>query len=427
MHNGGVRASSLKALPWLGAALTVATLAWWELGGPARSQRLDREDGWAEGRAGAWARAAPRWSGAKDLGSLGYAGASEPAPQATGAVTFTPSALAPGHLLYTSGAGPLAVLIDRDGREVHRWERSWSTLDRVEPQDGPAQDTFRRALLLPDGDLVVVYGGRGLARLAPDGTPRWARSERAHHAVVLGPGGDLWVLLREARRHALLGHAEEVVDDLVARYDAKTGEPLETHSLVEALLASPAASEAMARSTRRGDFLHTNALQVLDQDLARALPGARAGQVLLTIRELDAICLLDPATGRVPWLQQGLGLGLHEAAITEGGTLLLFDNLGGPRGSAVRELTLPALEERWSWDGTPERPLRTRFCGAAHRLANGNTLVVESMRGRVLEVGGSGEVLWEFTEPRRAGAEGELVPAVFDCVLVPELPDLLRD
>ena len=49
------------------------------------------------------------------------------------------------------------------------------------------------------------------------------------------------------------------------------------------------------------------------------------------------------------------------------------------------------------------------------------------MRGRVLELAADGAVLWEFTEPRRAGAEGELVPAVFDCVLVPELPDLLRD
>lgn len=424
----------MKALPWLGAALTVATLAWWELGGAAGSREPDAQDGWAEGRAGAWARAAPRWDAASDLGSLGYAGASEPAPSsgdpgrdAGAAVTFAPDALAPGHLLYTSGAGPLALLIDREGREVHRWERSWSSLDGVEPQDGPAQDTFRRALLLPDGDLVVVYGGRGLARLAPDGTPRWARSERAHHAVVLGTGGDLWVLLREARRHALLGHGDEVVDDLVARYDAGTGELLETHSLIEALVASPAASEALARSPRRGDFLHTNALQVLDADEARALPGARAGQVLLTIRELDAVCVLDPATGLVPWFREGLGLGLHEATITPTGTLLLFDNLGGPRGSAVRELSLPGLEERWTWDGTPSRPLRTRFCGAAHRLPNGNTLVVESMRGRVLELDAGGEVLWEFNEPRRAGADGELVPAVFDCVLVPELPAGLRD
>ena len=311
MHNGSVRASSLKALPWLGAALTVATLAWWELGVPAGSLRLDARDGWAEGRTGAWAQVAPRWSGADDLGGLGYAGASEPAPEAAGAITFAPGALAPGHLLYTSGSGPLALLIDREGREVHRWERSWSALEGVEPQDGPAQDTFRRALLLAEGDLVVVYGGRGLARLAPDGTPRWVRSERAHHAVVLGPGGDLWVLLREARRNALLGHGEEVVDDLVARYDARTGEPLESHSLVDALVAPPAASEALARSTRRGDFLHTNALQLLDEAQARALPGARTGQVLLTIRELDAVCLLDPATGRVPWLEEGLGLGLH--------------------------------------------------------------------------------------------------------------------
>ena len=423
-HNGRVRRALAPALPWLAAALTVATLGWWELAGPRRIPAPAR-DAWSTLLPGAWAPALPEGS-APDLGAIGYAGATEPAATATGVVRHVPDATAGGFLLHTTGAGPRALLLDREGEVVHAWERPWASLPGVEPQDGPAQDTFRRALLLPDGDLVVVYGGRGLARLAPDGTPRWARSERAHHAVVLGPDGALWTLLRMTRRAAALGHREEVVDDLVARYDAGTGELLETVSILDALLASPAASEALASSNRRGDLLHTNALQVLDATRAAALPGARAGHVLLTIRELDAVCLLDPSTGRVPWLEQGLGLGLHEATVTEAGTLLLFDNLGGSRGSRVRELGLPGLEPVWEFHGTAERPLLTRFCGSAHRLPAGTTLVVESMRGRVLEVDGRGAVLWEYVEPRRGGPDGSLVPAIFDCALVPELPPVLQ-
>lgn len=419
-----MRRTLAPALPWLAAALTVATLGWWEVAGPTRLPAPAR-DAWSNALPGAWAPALLE-DPAPDLGAIGYAGATEPAATSTGVVHHVPGATAGGFLLHTTGAGPRALLLDREGEVVHAWERPWASLVGVEPQDGPAQDTFRRALLLADGDLVVVYGGRGLARLAPDGTPRWARSERAHHAVVLGPDGALWTLLRVTRRVASLGHGEEVVDDLVARFDAGSGELLETVSVLDALLASPAASEALARSSRRGDLLHTNALQVLGPARAASLPGARAGHVLLTIRELDAVCLLDPSTGRVPWLREGLGLGLHEAAITESGTLLLFDNLGGTRGSQVRELRLPDLEPVWEFDGTPERPLLTRFCGAAHRLPGDTTLVVESMRGRVLEVDARGAILWEYVEPRRGGPEGTLVPAIFDCALVPELPPALQ-
>lgn len=410
--------------PWLAVLATASLLAWWQWFAlpPAAPPETD---GWAESMPGAWAPRRIQAPG-QGLGAIGYAGAIELAQATAGVVRGAESHLSPPFMLYTSGAGPLAHLIDRSGALLHTWERSWSALQGVEEQDGLAQDTFRRAVLLEDGGLVVVYGGRGLARLAVDGSPLWARSERAHHDVRLDGDSGVWTLLREERVVPGLGHNEPVVDDLVAHYDLETGAPIKRWSVLDALLQSPLAADVLARSGRRGDFLHTNTLELLSAEQAAHIPGVREGMVLLTVRELDVVCVLDLQRGVIPWLQHGLGLGPHEARVTSRGTLLLFDNLGGQGGSVVREFALPSLELAWSYSGEPEAPLRSRFCGAAHALQDGRVLVVESMRGRVLEVDRKGQVLWEYIEPKRAGERGDLVPAIFDCSPITELPEALR-
>ena len=44
------------------------------------------------------------------------------------------------------------------------------------------------------------------------------------------------------------------------------------------------------------------------------------------------------------------------------------------------------------------------------RLANGNTLIVESMAGRVLEVA---PIVWEFVNPVRGGEGDRRIPIIF--------------
>jgi len=74
--------------------------------------------------------------------------------------------------------------------------------------------------------------------------------------------------------------------------------------------------------------------------------------------------------------------------------------------------------------GSPERPLFSKCCGTATRLPNGNTLVVETERGRAFEITRAGEipsevaseVVWEFVSPDRAG---EKVANLFDLVRIP--------
>ena len=73
----------------------------------------------------------------------------------------------------------------------------------------------------------------------------------------------------------------------------------------------------------------------------------------------------------------------------------------------------------WSYEGTSREPFFTAFCGTAERLANGNTLIVESDNGRAFEVTMGGEIVWEFHNPHRAGEEGEFIATLFDLVRLP--------
>jgi hypothetical protein len=45
-------------------------------------------------------------------------------------------------------------------------------------------------------------------------------------------------------------------------------------------------------------------------------------------------------------------------------------------------------------------------------LANGNVLITESDRGRILEVNPRKQIVWEYVHPVRGGDSDELIPVV---------------
>jgi hypothetical protein len=70
----------------------------------------------------------------------------------------------------------------------------------------------------------------------------------------------------------------------------------------------------------------------------------------------------------------------------------------------------------WEYRGTAERPLYSWCCGTAHRLDGGDTLIVETQRGRALQVTPAGDVVWEFVVPHRTGEAGDRIAQLFDLV-----------
>jgi hypothetical protein len=80
--------------------------------------------------------------------------------------------------------------------------------------------------------------------------------------------------------------------------------------------------------------------------------------------------------------------------------VLIFDN-GMLRGwSRVVEVDPETDRIVWEYPGEKGAPFYTRGRGGSQRLPNGNTLIAESNEGRAFEVTRSGEIVWEFRNPR---------------------------
>jgi hypothetical protein len=139
------------------------------------------------------------------------------------------------------------------------------------------------------------------------------------------------------------------------------------------------------------DLFHANSVQWL--------PPA---SVLVCIRHQDLVALVSWGTGQVTWAwgQDALS-GPHDATMLPNGRVLVFDNGLGRGWSRVIEVEPSTNEIGWEYRGTPPTAFYTATRGAAQRLANGNTLIVESDKGRAFEVNAAGETVWEYLNPLR--------------------------
>ena len=122
--------------------------------------------------------------------------------------------------------------------------------------------------------------------------------------------------------------------------------------------------------------------------------------VLVCSRHQDTVAILDWRTKELVWAWgQGVLSGPHDASWLANGHLLVFDN-GLERGwSRVVEVDPATGEIVWQYRDEQPEGFFTLSRGSAQRLANGDTLIAESDRGRAFEVTPDGEIVWEYFSP----------------------------
>jgi outer membrane protein assembly factor BamB len=144
------------------------------------------------------------------------------------------------------------------------------------------------------------------------------------------------------------------------------------------------------------DLFHTNTVEIVEKDTKIA----DKGNILICLRNLDLIAIVDPLEERVVWSWgQGLLDRPHQPTILENGNILIFDNGMGRDHSRVIEYDPDQGKIVWEYLADPPEDFHSRTRGANQRLPNGNTLITESSKGRVFEVTGDGEIVWEFFNP----------------------------
>ncbi len=312
-----------------------------------------------------------------------------------------------GFNLCASLVAPRAFLLDMNGNVVHEWNKD---LDPGYPWE------FVR--LCRNGDLLVSVQDRKLARLDWSSRIKWVRKLRCHHDITEAPNGDILVLQRSYRFTAVHDLPTPVRDDDVVVLSAD-GNVKAEFSIGQLLRDAVPFSHALhiwswqlthirtsiqlrmrsAFMFDKGfmDLLHTNTVTVVDRNYNDVL---REGNVIVCSPMIDVVAVIDPYQGRVLW-QWGAGEleGPHNPRVLENGHITIFDN-GVRRGySRVVEVDPMTNKIVWSYEDEQRERFYSPVCGGAQRLPNGNTMITDTVGGRVFEVTQDGELVWEFYTP----------------------------
>jgi hypothetical protein len=324
-----------------------------------------------------------------------------------------------GFTLYTTDLGSQAMLINMRGQVVHSWttrfSEIWPDAPHVRHPLGDDEVNLWGFHLYPNGDLLVVLQGHGdtpygygLVKLDKDSRVLWKYSAHVHHDVDVAEDGTIYALTQEIV-HEMPKGLESIptpclVDYLVLLSGA--GKELGKIPILEAFQNSPyslllsALEKPGARHSLQpdadwnGDILHTNAVQVVSRERAARFPMFKPGQALISVRELDTIGVLDIESRAMVWAVRGPWRHQHDPQFLDNGRLLIFDNLGSPQGSRALEFDPRTRAFPWSYTCESTAAFVTEARGMSQRLANGNTLIVDSDHGDLIEVTPGKELVW---------------------------------
>ncbi len=336
-----------------------------------------------------------------------------------GVTIHDPERAYPGLNLYSPRESHRAFLLDMEGEVLHRWDVAIGK-----------NDTWQLVEPLVDGDLLVINANQRMMRIDRDSRVRWQLERRVHHDVTVAASGEMFVVAREERQIARSGRVMPILDDIVLRLSSD-GEVIDQLSifdlfreqvadyqwiLLEQWLQSDGGIAEMKESMEQtgvrlkngspADLFHTNSIEIMAREIAGI---SRAGALLISIRELSLVAIIDFDQRRVEWAWgPGLIRRQHHPSLLDNGNILIYDNLGGDAGlSRIVEVDPATQEIVWQYNGDPPESFFSALRGGSERLANGNTLITESDRGRVFEITPEGEVVWEFYNPvmRSGGKE----------------------
>ena len=333
-----------------------------------------------------------------------------------------------GYTLYSAADAGRAILVDESGEEVHAWDIPFSKVCPDASILNWVSDRsilMRRTELFPDGDLIALYdtpaftpSGCGIVRVNHEGEVIWSWDGHAHHDFALDSDGNTWVLTNGIRRTA---HDEWLqidtpfIEEFVTQLD-DSGKLVKNLSLFDLIGKSPFYYPQISFGDQRGDVLHSNTVNVVNESFASHHASVSAGDLMVCLRNLNLVIVINPNDEKIVWSATGPWNRPHDPDPLDNGNVLIFDNCyisGTVQGSRVVEVDTANSAVAWAFAGEGKQRLYSEIRSSQELLSNGNVLITESNFGRILEVTRSGNVAWEFVHPVRAQGDGlEIIPVV---------------
>lgn len=316
-----------------------------------------------------------------------------------------------GYVLYPIDGLAQVLLLDMSGKIRHIWN--------VDAQ---------RARLLPNGHLLVIHGSKWGASVEPwktlkfevreydwDGNTVWKYKApgRVHHDVAVLPNGNIMfpyrTVLSEEKQSTLSDpkrrNAPSIRTDRII--EVTRDKKIVWEWVAEDHLDVNSCGKPSCDEENPADWSHINTVSIIPENHWYESGDKRfkPGNVLTLFRNWWTAMIVDKDTGEVVWSYTGDykgGLsGGHESNMIEkglpgAGNILLFDNgrVLHKGSSYILEINPQNKKLEFVYDNG--RNFFSNSAGSASRLADGNTLISEDLKGRVFEITPQKEIVWEY-------------------------------
>ncbi len=318
----------------------------------------------------------------------------------------------PGYALLTGYDDALRRPVVRllrlgDGAVVHQYRpdiaainarsRFASPLIDLGRDRGVDRNLMMHPLLMPDGGLVI-HDSSPLARVDACGRLRWMIDGIFHHSVERAADGSLYAVYRYPT--SPMRGAGPGFDDEAIAHVAPDGRLLGLDRIAD-ILDRNALGGLWRSHPYVDDPFHLNEVRPV---LASGRFWRR-GDLLLSLRNLSLVMLYRPATGRVLWSKVGPWSMQHDVAIVDDHRISLFDNhwrFAAPEGEVDGVNRVPVFDFATGRISYPfAAALRgyaidTRAQGRQQIMPNGDLLIEETERGRLLRIAPDGTLRWQY-------------------------------
>lgn len=323
-------------------------------------------------------------------------------------------------------------LIRRNGTIIARWPVHFSEIfPNASHLKGPPKTDWNidihGALALPDGSVVFNFEYGGLVKLNRCGKVVWTLARTTHHSLELDESGGFWV---PGKRY----HSEEsdppfppfktpFWENTILKV-SESGKVLMEISVpkllydngLEALLTATGhtfhKNSNWAELRISNEIVHLNKIDILSSSIADDFPMFEAGDLAISMKYQNLVCVLDPDTGKIKWWKTGPWLRQHDPNFKPGGTITVFNNnmyrtefgvnsgdrisISTPLISNILEIDPISNEYRILYGCKKGQEMSSIIRGKHKNTPNGGLLITEFEGGRVFETDAAGRIIWEY-------------------------------
>ncbi len=336
-----------------------------------------------------------------------------------GLTFYEPTRTFDGYNLFCPIGSNEALLMDMEGRYVHRWHLPYSP--------------GNHGILLPDGHYLYTgkfktseelgygwtaeFAGLGgiIMELDWEGNPVWqAEAPLQSHDFAVTDDGHIIYSAWELKGI--------LPDDVAARL--KGGVP---GTELNGKIWGDVVVEIDRNGNRIWEWIAYEHLDpIIDATcplenrsqwpLINAIWICRDGNLLLSLRNPCEVVKIDyrHRTGKVIGRYgRGRIFHQHDCQELEGGNILLLDNGAhrheyGAEYSRAIEIDPETDRLAWEYKANPPSDFYSAHSSGCERQPNGNTVIIESDKGRIFEVTYDCEIVWEYVNPRYVDFLGRL-------------------